>query len=30
MSYMIAGYFLTVLFWLGYFAWVLRTGKRPR
>ncbi len=30
MSYMIAGYVLTALFWLGYLAWVLGMGKSSR
>ena len=30
MGYMIAGYLLTLLFWLGHLAWVMRTRKHPR
>ncbi len=30
MSYMIAGYGVTMLFWIGYAAWVLTTRKRTR
>ncbi len=30
MGYMIAGYVLTVLFWLGHIAWVLSSRKRSR
>ncbi len=30
MGYVIVGYVLTMLFWLGHLAWLLRTRRRPR